>query len=755
MMRSICCALLIIAAAPLHPAWSQPTLSFAQPSAILPSGMTRVTLYGDKFTAPLRVWTSSAVQVNVVELAAQKAVLDVVPTAGSLPLGTLGICVATAEGVSAPISLLVDSLPSLVEAADNHSPVSAQTIGSALAIDASSDGKLFDYFRFHALAGQSLAFEVLAQPLGSPFDAVVRILNEQGEPLVSIDDDTLSPDCRFRHKFDKTGNYLIEVHDNKFVAGGRYRLRLGSFPIVNFAYPAYATRASQLEIAFGGPDRDSTLPQTITVPADPWLDSLSVTAAAKDGSTAGAVVQLTGNKQMKESEPNNTADQANAIGDARGVNGWLNEPGDRDVYKLTGIKDQTWRFVAKARSFGSPTMLKMQLKNAAGEVVVKTSVADADEWQFDFKFPADGDFTLECEDLLRRGGPEFAYHVDVGNAAPFTLALKPDAKTRDRLMLQPTAGAAHIDLVVQRNLNNGPIELRFEPAVAGLSLINPVIPAGAKEHQLVLQTTPEWKPQNLNVVRLIGRALEAPEGSAATSSAALAVVRAPHVPYPNAWQDGPIMLVGVNDEPAFFEMTAASDPIAMARPLADGAFALTIKRIKPEFKEGVTLIKSELPPEWSATTKLDKDTMTISVKHPVVATAEPVSLKFWWYGNLAGRGQSVASEIKVRLFEPLQVVAAPVPLIKRGQMQKLAIEVKREGGEPQPIVVKLVNLPAGLSASESVTIPANESKVEIPLTAAADAALGKTNNVVANVTSKLGDKDVSAATGAIELEVAE
>ncbi len=249
MIRIILCSLfVVISSASLVKA--QPTLSYAQPAALLPSGMTRLNLHGDKLVAPLRVWTSAPVQVTVVELTPQKAVLDVMPTTSPLPLGTVGLCVATPEGISAPISLLVDSLPSVVEAADNHSPVSAQTIGSALAIDAASDGKLFDYFRFHALAGQSLAFEVLAQPLGSNFDAVVRILNEQGEPLVTIDDDALSPDCRFRHKFDKTGNYLIEVHDNKFTAGGRYRLRLGNFPILNFTYPAYATRGAQLELGF-------------------------------------------------------------------------------------------------------------------------------------------------------------------------------------------------------------------------------------------------------------------------------------------------------------------------------------------------------------------------------------------------------------------------------------------------------------------------------------------------------------------------
>ena len=76
-------------------AQAQPSLSYAQPAAVLPNGMTRVTLHGDKLTAPLRVWTSAALQVNVVELAPQKAVLDVSPAAGSLPLGSFGLCVAT------------------------------------------------------------------------------------------------------------------------------------------------------------------------------------------------------------------------------------------------------------------------------------------------------------------------------------------------------------------------------------------------------------------------------------------------------------------------------------------------------------------------------------------------------------------------------------------------------------------------------------------------------------------------------------
>ncbi len=81
-----------------------------------------------------------------------------------MPLGTIGLCVATPEGISAPLSLLVDSLPSVTEAVTIIRPSPRKRL-VRVAIDAASDGKLYDYFRFHALADQSIAFEVLASHL--------------------------------------------------------------------------------------------------------------------------------------------------------------------------------------------------------------------------------------------------------------------------------------------------------------------------------------------------------------------------------------------------------------------------------------------------------------------------------------------------------------------------------------------------------------------------------------------------------------
>lgn len=735
-------------------ALAQPSVSHAQPAAILPAGSTRVVLTGDKLAAPVRLWTSAAADLTVVDVQPQKITLDVTPQQ-ELALGPIGLWVATADGPAVPLSLLVDNLPSGPEQTDNHSPVTAQTIGMSAAVDATSDGKQSDYFRFHADAGQEITFEVLAQCLGSNFDPVVSVLSEETRSLLSIDDDSISPDCRFRKRFEKSGNYLLQVHDNRFTPGGRYRLRLGNFPIIDFAYPAVVQRGTCAEVSFAGTDRSRMATQSVQIVDDPSKNFINLTAHySSGGSPAWTTLRLASEIQLTESEPNSNTAEANRVDAARGLNGLLEQLGDRDVFKFDGIKDQTWRIAAQTRSLGSPTLLKMIVRNAAGEVISKSNVGDSDEWQFDVKFPADGAYFLEVEDLLHRGGAGHGYHVALGPAAPFSLLLKPDPKSTDRLPMQPTRGAGALDVQVQRVSYEGPIELHFEPAVSGLKILNPIIPAAAKEAKIYVLSDSGWSPQALAAVRCVGKAVDAPQSTCIVSTSALLTQRSPFVPYPPAWQEGLIGLAGVNDQPAFFELTASSNPIAIPRSLADGTFGLQLKRVNAEFKDAVALIHSELPPQWSATAKLDKETVSVSLKHPVGEPGDVQSLKFIWYGVFGGRGQTIESIVPVRLFDPIKVTVAPLPVIKPGETQKVQLEIVRDVLEAQPVIIKCINLPAGVTAPENVTIAATDTKIEVPLTAAAESAIGKVSNVIFTAVTKVGTQEYSAQSAPLELEVA-
>lgn len=639
---------------------AQPTVTYATPGAVLPGGCTRLVLHGDKIAAPLRVWSPSKVAIRVVSVDAKQATLDIIPE-GELPLGPLVLFLATEDGPSAPVRLLVDDLPSLEERADNHAPETAQTLGGATAIDAAGDGKQADYFRFRADQGAELTFEVLAEQIGSAFDPVVRLLAEDGRELASFDDQALSPDCRFRHRFEKSGTYLLEVHDNRYVAGGRYRLRMGQLPLVSFAYPPVIQRGTCVGLNFAGIDRERMPERRIQAPRDAAQTEIVIAGEFKAGGSAGWTgVRLDDHRQLSETEPNDTQAQANALDDETlGLTGLLERAGDRDVYRLQAKQAQVCRFSATSRSFGSASLVKMTLRDAAGKTVGKTTVGDSDEWHFDVKFPADGDYFLEIEDLMSRGGPEHGYHVSLGPVPPFELSLKPDAKTRDRFALEPEVGAAALDVVVKRETYSGPIALELEPPTSGLTILNPTIAAGAKEARVILRAQSDWQLDCIAPVRLVARATADAADAAelenyrtSLSTAALLVQRSPHVPYPPECLDGLVMVVGVPRGEALFEVTPGEAPLKISPSAAESTLTLAVKRLKKEFKDSPVLIDSQLPKLWSASAKADKDKLIVTLKHPEGAAKEPAELKFFWYGELSGRGQTAGTRLPVEFVDP-------------------------------------------------------------------------------------------------------
>ena len=738
-------------------AWAQPAVTHATPAAILPTGPTRIVVHGDKLTSPVRVWTNGAATASVVDVQSQYVTLDIKPRDG-LPLGPFGLWIATNDGIAPPLTLLVDELPSIAEQSNNHEPLTAQTIGLSAAVDASSDGKVFDYFRLHADKGQELTFEILAQHIGSTFDPVVRLLTASGEQLVHVDDEATSPDCRFRHRFEQAGAYLLEVHDNRFVAGGRYRLRVGNFPLIAFAYPPVVQRAACVQLKFAGADAQQMATPTVSVPDDPQQTYLTITAPfAEGGSATWTAVRIVDQAQFEESEPNDGAATANTISAAHGINGLLAKPGDRDFFKLSVSKGETWRFAATSRSFGSPTLLKMTLRNAQGAVLGKTNVTDGDEWQFDVKFADDAEAILEVEDLLHRGGPDHGYHVSIGPPDSFTLSLKPDAKTRDRFAVEATRGAVALDVVVKREGYNGPIKLDFAPSQSGaLRIVNDTILADAKEARIYIVSEADWSAEAFTDLKCIGRSVPANDGDAPITSrlstTALLAARAPHVPFPPAWQDGMLLVAGVRDGPPLLDFSP-TEPVAIARTTPDATLTLAMKRSVAEYKDSPVLIDSQLPDQWTATAKADKDNMVVALKRPLAVTSDAIELKFVWYAEHNGRGQVITTSVLATLFDPLQLKMSTLEPMKAGDSQKVIIDIVRAGSEPQPVTLQLQNLPAGVAVSESLTIPANESKLEFDIVAGKEAAASKTDQFSVVGQTKFGAHEVMARTKPATLEI--
>jgi len=289
-------------------------------------------------------------------------------------------------------------------------------------------------------------------------DVVVRLYDASGKQLMSADDDSNCPDNRFRFRFPSEGDYLIEIFDNRFVAGGRYRMRIGEFPMIDATLPMAAQLGSRQSVRFIGPDSEVLAAQDIEIPSS--FDSESIPVSTKlPGGTSSSWCTLLTSKFPQFSEPDSIPETPASLNIPIGISGRLLHDNERDQFLLLGIKGQLVRIDSRTRSLHLPTMLQMRLFNSANAKVAETAVNDNDEWSFDYTFPEDGSYRLEVSDLLRRGGASFGYYVEVASPPKFAVAFKPDAKTKEQFAVEQQSGAFAIDFQVQRAGYDGPIEL--------------------------------------------------------------------------------------------------------------------------------------------------------------------------------------------------------------------------------------------------------------------------------------------------------
>ncbi len=143
------------------------------------------------------------------------------------------------------VPVLVTKMPLVAELpANNDAPEKAQ----AISLPAGITGVLespddVDGFAFEAKKGDRLTFKILAQVLGSPVDANLRILNDKGDVLIENDDasdKTGNADCRNEVLFPDSriadwtvpqdGRFVVEVRDTHLRGGERFTYFLEARP---------------------------------------------------------------------------------------------------------------------------------------------------------------------------------------------------------------------------------------------------------------------------------------------------------------------------------------------------------------------------------------------------------------------------------------------------------------------------------------------------------------------------------------------
>ncbi|MDX1944202.1 MAG: PPC domain-containing protein [Pirellulaceae bacterium] len=758
-------ALVAMAGVPERLARAQPALAQAIPGAVAPGKTTEVSLRGTALAGPLSVWTSFPAQVELLPGDPKAAEVTRVECKVTVPAGVApgigGIVVGNAKGISEVLCVLIDDLPTVAEKPGNESLATAQEVQLPAGIDGRCDGVTFDYYRFAAKAGERISCELVATRLGWDFDPVVRLLDGSGAEVLRADDDPATgADARLAFKAPADGQFVLEIRDNRYKAGGRYRLRLGNFALATTASPLAIQAGTAGQVGFSGPQVEGVPTATILAPMTSGSRrflSLAARAPSSQGSGWGTLLASDLPVVIETASPQ--PDDAAAATLPAILCGTLEAPKDRDLFTFTASKGTSITFRAITRSAGSAAVLVFRLLDAQGTQIAESPITDSDEPLWTFAIPAEGTYKLAVDELASRGGPDYAYAVEARPGPQFSLGVKVE-KTPARLRcMVPHGEAFHIDVTTARQGYDGPITLAIDSPRAGWQVFNNVIPPKAAETRLIVVAPPDLTPGELVPLRVVGSA----DASAGHFTAALATTTQlrtarPQMPYPPAWIDGVLFVCGMRDSPPFYSLRGDKNELNFPRPVGQTQLSLAFERIGDKFKDPITIYPLGLPAGVTAEIKRNgngpKETYDVLIKGPKDLAEGAFTFRYVAYGDLAGRGIAVQSgDIRVNVINPVAVVIAPAGPLVAGKTQKVKLTLTRLGDDQQPVDVKFKSLPAGVTAPENTTLAADQNEVEIELTAAADAAPIKFEQLIAVATGKYAGVDLSVESPAAALEV--
>jgi hypothetical protein len=721
-----------------------PAISVVSPVAVAPGSPSDLTLQGSNLAGVVGAWLSFGGQIEPTPgIEGNGAKPDQVTYRITVPAGTPvqigGIRVATGQGVSNLRLVMIDDLPTVMDNGANKTIEAAQELSLPVAVEGTCEAESFDFYKFQAHAGQRVSVEVFARRLGSPLDPVIRLLDSAGKELAYSDDEGgASADCRFVHRFEADGQYLLEVRDIRYQGSGghRYRMRIGDFPLTTVPVPMGARKGSTARIAVAGPAVAGVPAVEATIRGELGVDVLPVAFRYPQGQGSSFVTLAASSlAEQIEFEPNNSAEAASGISLPGAVTGRFAEPKDRDFYQFDVQAGQRYLFIGRTREFGSPTDLYLQLLKADGTVLAEADDNGVEEGLINYAFSEAGTYRLMVEDLHRRGGPEHAYRIEMVPYQPgFTLALEADKFN------VPQGGVFAAKVTAQRFDYNGPIALALENG-DGFTLAGNEIPEGKNETVLQATAASTLEPGQWRVTGILGRA-KIGDAEFVARAATLPALKGQlgGLPYPPPVLQG-LVAIGVGPVfPDFFKLNLASTPVRFPQLVGTTTFNVHAEKLNG-FNDTIALAVEGLPSGFTAEVKpIEKDQAEAQVTLKGPATLSEAEYPFRIVGSATFQNQpkQVAVDAMLRVAPPLEVMVEFSGPVKSGESVKAKVRALRGSEEKGAVTIAWQNLPLGVHPPETTTIPQGQDEVEVALTTDPNSMIGAAHVQVTATTTVQG-----------------
>ena len=448
-----------------------------------------------------------------------------VTVAKNAPPGVRELRVYTPSGLSNPIYFEVGTLADVLEEEpnDDHMAPKLQRVSLPVTLNGQILPGDIDHFRFKAIKGQSIVVNVgarkiipyLADAVPGWFQAVVALYDEEGNEVAYEDDYEFNPDPVLFFDVPVSGTYTLSIKDS--IYRGRedfvYRISIGELPFITSIFPLGGSAGQKVDIALFG----KNLPQTHLagkLPSDgSTVQHVSVKKSGyRSNATPFAIDRL---GDLLEAEPNDTPEQAQAIGRPLWVNGRIQQVGDVDIFSFSGKKGDTVSIEVAARRLNSPLDSVITLMGPGLETPVRNDdnvdtgenhlflgaglvTHHADSYLLQ-KLPATGTYFLQIGDAQSKGGDDYAYRLRISPAHPgFRLCMDPSG-----LDIAPGGTDAFTVRAMRQDGFEGRIEIEAKRLPAGFVMSKAAIAEGSDFARFTI-TAPNRLPSTMITPEIVG-----------------------------------------------------------------------------------------------------------------------------------------------------------------------------------------------------------------------------------------------------------
>lgn len=405
-----------------------------------------------------------------------------------------------AQGVTAALPFVIGDLPEVVEQETGGDPIPVP-----ISLPVTINGRVFpredvDIWTFEAQAGESISCAVVAKELGSPLTAKLEVRDPAGKPVAESTGTALE-EARLQFAAAVAGRYAVHITDAE--AGGLqhyvYRLTVTAGPWIDHVYPLGGKRGSQVRLeTIGQAIPDNAVPLQIPDEA-PGIIQPRVEVAGQ--AVTLPKFEISDQPEHLEAEPNESAGQAAQIAVPAIINGRIQQPGDVDVWWVELTAGKPVQFDARTSRLGSPLALVLTIRDPAGKQLFQAdATASKDDLSVTFTPAANGAHMIElAERFSRRGGPAFAYRVQIAFPQPDFQLFIPDSLSVE------VGGQQNVEVQVERRGEmKSPITLHLAGLPAGVTCEDVVCQPQNGKATLTLKAAADV-PVVSSQVRLIGK----------------------------------------------------------------------------------------------------------------------------------------------------------------------------------------------------------------------------------------------------------